>query len=189
MSSLVWPALDHLPSYRAALERGWSADNLRGPAAAKEELERIAADPQGFIASLVDREARGGPVTLPDGRQVARLPGFRRWIWDGEFCGSINFRWQHGTPELPPHVMGHIGYAVVPWKRGRGHATAALRALLDDARAEGLPWVVLTTDVDNLASQRVITANGGTLVERFIKPASFGGHESLRYRIVLEPRA
>ena len=31
---LVRPTLSHLPSYRAALERGWSADNVRGPAAA-----------------------------------------------------------------------------------------------------------------------------------------------------------
>lgn len=182
---LVWPTLAHLPSYRAALERGWSADTVRGAAAAREELERIDADAPAFIASLVDREARGGPVTLPDGRQVARLPGFRKWIWDGEFCGSINFRWQHGTPQLPPHVLGHVGYAVVPWKQGRGYATAALRALLDDVRAEGLAWIDLTTDLDNLASQRVITANGGTLVEQFTKPASYGGKQGLRYRIML----
>lgn len=183
---LVWPTLAHLPSYRAALERGWSADTIRGAAAAREELARIDADAPAFIASLVDREARGGPVTLPDGSQVARLPGFRKWLWDaGEFCGSINFRWQRGTTDLPPHVLGHIGYAVVPWKQGRGHATAALRALLDDVRAEGLPWVELTTDEDNFASQRVITANGGTLVGRFVKPAAYGGKPSLRYRIVL----
>jgi predicted acetyltransferase len=183
---LVWPTLAHLPSYRAALERGWSADTVRGVAAAREQLARIEADAPGFIASLVDREARGGPVTLPDGSQVARLPGFHKWLWDtDEFCGSINFRWQAGTPELPPHVLGHIGYAVVPWQQRRGGATFALRALLDDVRVEGLPWVELTTDEDNVASQRVITANGGALVERFVKPAAYGGKPALRYRIVL----
>lgn len=185
---LVRPAPGHLASYRAALERGWSADTVRGAAAAHEELQRIAADPAGFLASLDDREARGGPVTLPDGRQVPRLPGYRRWVWDGEFCGSINVRWQRGTPALPPHVLGHIGYAVVPWKQGRGCATFALRALLEEFRAEGLPWVELTTDAGNLASQRVIAANGGTLVERFDKPAAYGGQPALRYRIALDPR-
>ena len=106
-------------------------------------------------------------------------------MWDGEFCGSINFRWQRGTTALPPHVLGHIGYAVVPWKQRLGHATSALRQLLDDVRAEGLAFVELTTDPDNLASQRVIEANGGVLRERFTKPAQYGGVEGLRYRIVL----
>jgi predicted acetyltransferase len=41
-------------------------------------------------------------------------------MWDGEFCGSIGLRWLPGTEELPPHCLGHIGYAVVPWKRRLG---------------------------------------------------------------------
>ena len=73
--------------------------------------------------------------------QVARLPGYRRWLWDGEFCGSIDFRWQPGTTALPPHCLGHIGYGVVPWKQGRGYATRALSLLLPAARAEGLAFV------------------------------------------------
>jgi predicted acetyltransferase len=106
-------------------------------------------------------------------------------MWDGEFCGTIGFRWQPGTPELPPHCLGHIGYAVVPWKRGRGYATQALAGILPDAIAEGLPYVELTTDAVNVASQRVIEANGGRVVEQFNKPAHYGGAESLRYRIAL----
>jgi predicted acetyltransferase len=106
-------------------------------------------------------------------------------MWDGEFCGSIGFRWQPGTTELPAYCLGHIGYAVVPWKRGRGYASRALKLLLLEVKEEGLPHVEITTDADNLASQRVIEANGGTLVERFQKPAVYGGAESLRFRIVL----
>ena len=64
-----------------------------------------------------------------DGTTVPRLPGYLKWMWDGEFCGVIGFRWQPGTEALPPTCLGHIGYAVVPWKRGRGYATAALLAL------------------------------------------------------------
>ena len=122
---LVWPSSQHLPSYIAALERGWSPDNVRGVAAAREELAKIHADPRGFLESMVDREAKAGPVLLPDGSTVARIPGYRRWLWDGDFCGSISFRWQPGTAELPAHCLGHIGYAVVPWKQGRGYATMA----------------------------------------------------------------
>jgi predicted acetyltransferase len=182
---LVRPGALHLPSYVAALRRGWSADNLRGAVAAQEELARIDADAERFLSALHDREARGGPVTLPDGSQVARIPGYRMWLWDGEFCGSIGLRWLPGTAALPPHVLGHVGYAVVPWKQRRGHATAALALLLPLAREEGLPFVELTTDPDNVASQKVIVANGGVLVERFRKPQAFGGREGLRYRIAL----
>ncbi|NBQ91236.1 MAG: GNAT family N-acetyltransferase, partial [Betaproteobacteria bacterium] len=47
---LVRPTEEHLSSYIAALESGWSADNVRGSAAAWEELERIRADASAFLA-------------------------------------------------------------------------------------------------------------------------------------------
>jgi predicted acetyltransferase len=182
---LVWPARAYLASYAAALERGWSPDNIRGADAAREQLDRIAADPDAFIASLVDREARGGPIALKDGTQVPRLPGYQMWIWDGEFCGSVGARWQPGTEALPPHCLGHVGYSVVPWKQRRGYATEALRRILPLLAEEGLRYVEITTDPDNMPSQRVIEANGGALVEEFVKPASLGGTPGLRYRINL----
>ena len=175
-----------LPQYVEALKRGFSPDNVRGRAAADEQLARIAEDPDGFLATQDDLEARGPPLTLPDGTVVKRLPGYYRWIWDGEFCGTVGFRWAPGTPNLPPHVLGHIGYAVASWKQGRGYATRALALILPEARAVGLPYVDLTTDPANVASQRVIEANGGVLVERFTKPAAYGESlEGLRYRIAL----
>lgn len=181
---LVRPAAAHLPSYVQALQRGWSPDNLR-PAAARDELAQIERDPEVFLAGQEDREARRPPIVLPDGSTVPCLPGYRRWMWDGEFCGTTGVRWQPGTAELPPHCLGHIGYAVVPWKRGRGHATRALRMLLEEVKQEGLPYVELTTDPTNHTSIRVIEANDGVLVERFHKPAVYGGSESLRFRIAL----
>jgi len=182
---LVRPTKDHLASYVAALERGWSADNVRGIDAAREELTKIEIDPEAFIASLEDREAKGAPIKLPDGSFAVRIPGIRRWLWDGEFAGSIGLRWQPGTTALPPTCLGHIGYAVVPWKQGKGYAKRALELLLPEAAAEGLPFVEITTDPENIASQRVILANGGILVEEFTKPPQFDGKPCLRYRIAL----
>src|SRR3954462_8936262 len=147
---LVRPGPEHLASYVTALERGWSYDNERGVEAAREELSRIRADSATFLASMEDREAKGPPITLPDGSVAKRLPGFRRWLWDDEFCGSIGVRWQPGTAALPPYCLGHIGYAVVPWKQRLGYA-----------KAVGLPYVEITTDPDNVPSRRVIEANGG----------------------------
>jgi predicted acetyltransferase len=182
---LVQPAAPYLPGYREALRRGWSPDNVRGTAAALEELQEIERDPLLFLEGLTDPYGRGPPIILPDGSQVPRLPGFRLWIWDGEFCGSVGFRWQPGTPELPPYCLGHMGYAVVPWKQRLGYATRALALLLPFARARGLPYVELTTDPDNVPSQRVILANGGVLHSRFRKTEHYGHSEGLLYRIHL----
>jgi predicted acetyltransferase len=184
---LLKPGFDYLPSYRAALERCWSPDNTRDEVAA-EHLARIDQDAAGFLAELDDPEARGGPFRAPDGTLLQRLPGFFRWVWDGEFCGSVGLRWQNGSSELPPHVLGHIGYSIVPWKRRQGHATRALRLLLPMARERGLDYVLLTTVPDNLASQRVIIACGGRLLGRYRKPEAYGGGEGLHYRIDLIAR-
>jgi predicted acetyltransferase len=182
---LVKPAVAFLPAYVAALERGWSPDNVRLAEAAREQLDAIRTDPAAFVAGLDDPEAKAGPVTLPDGSTVARLPGFRRWMWDGDFCGSIGFRWQPGTSDLPAYVLGHIGYAVVPWKRGRGCAKRALALMLNEARETGMSYVEVTTDPDNLISQSVIRANGGTFVERFRAHPAYGDKDELRFRIEL----
>lgn len=181
---LVWPDARYLAGYAGALRQGWSPDNLR-PQATLEHLARIAEDPERFLAEQVDREAKGPAITLPDGSTVPRLPGYQMWMWDGEFCGAIGLRWQPGTTELPSYCLGHVGYSVVPWKRRRGYATRALELFLPHAQAEGLAYVEVTTDADNVASRRVIETNGGILVERFQKAKSHGGTESLRFRIPL----
>lgn len=182
---LVRPAFPYLHGYVDALQREWSPDNMRGAAAAREELREIARDPGEFLASLTDPEAKGPPIILPDGARVPRLPGFRLWMWDGEFCGSIGLRWQPGTTELPSYCLGHIGYAVVPWRQRRGYATCALGLVLPMARNLGLAHVDITTDPDNLASQRVIAANGGILQGRFCKGRAYGDREGLLFRICL----
>jgi predicted acetyltransferase len=182
---LVRPAAEHLPSYVAALRAEWSPDNIRGAIAAREELARIEADADAFLAGMEDLDGTGPPIELPDGTEVRRLSGFHRWMWDGEFAGTIDFRWEPGTTDLPPTCLGHVGYGVVPWKRGLGYATAALRLMLAEVRFAGLAFVELTTDVDNVVSQRVIEANGGVVHEQFLKPAAFGGKLALRYRIAL----
>ncbi len=184
MMKLVWPAAEYLASYRDALHEGWAPDTRRAESTA-EELHEIARDANHFLARQVDREAKGEPIILPDGSFVPRLPGYRKWIWDGEFCGLIGFRWQPDSNSLPPHCPGHIGYSVVPWKRKNSYATCALQQLLVDVRLEALDYVELVAQSGNIASQKVIEKNGGKLIERFHDSNAHGGAESLRYRIEL----
>src|SRR5262245_57689195 len=109
---LLEPNIELLPGYAAALARGWSPNNVEDVSAT--QLASIREDAAGFLTSLLSQT---GTITLPDGSEVPRLPGRIRWMWDGEFAGHIGMRWQPGTDALPAHVLGHIGYAVVPWKR------------------------------------------------------------------------
>ncbi|MCT9935046.1 GNAT family N-acetyltransferase [Planotetraspora sp. A-T 1434] len=55
---------------------------------------------------------------------------------------------------------GEVGYWVAPWARGRGVATAAVRALSEWAFAHGLPRLALLAGVENIVSQRVAYAAG-----------------------------
>lgn len=183
---LLKPTTVLLPSYVAALEAGWSPDNVRKEVAAREQLHAIKMDAEAFVNALDDPSASGGPIPLPDGSSVARLPSIVRWTWDGDFSGTIGFRWQAGTAELPPYVLGHIGFSVVPWKRSNGYARQALSLMLLEAKGRGLPYVELTVAPDNLAPQKVIAACGGVLIERFKKTAAYGFEDAFRYRIQLE---
>jgi predicted acetyltransferase len=173
------PGLTHLPAYAAALARGWSPDNIRN--VSKEQLDAIRSDASAFIAAHTHQ---GGTIKLPDGSEVPKLPYRPRWMWDGEFVGSISLRWQSGADTLPDYVLGHIGFTVVPWKRRQGYATAALRLMLAEARSVGLGRVELTTDLDNIASQRVIAANGGRLAGQFTN-ARYGPQRKLLFVIEL----
>lgn len=153
---LVPPRRELLPSYAYALRRRWSPD--LDPGSVVRQLRELRTAPEVFLAGL---NRQGGWLTLQDGRRAPRLPGRLYWISDGAFSGSINLRHQPGVEALPPHVSGHVGYGVVPWKRRRGYATRALALLLPHCRAEGLRRVLVTCDDDNVASRRVIEANGG----------------------------
>ncbi len=180
---LVRPAPEHLPEYIAALKRGWSSNTTRDVSA--EELANIAADAGAFLRSMDDPKALAGDIKKPDGTLVKRLPSLKRFIWVGGFCGIVNLRWQNGTSALPPYCQGHIGYSVVPWKQRCGYATRALAAILPEARKIGLPHLEISTDVDNTASQRVITANGGILIKKAAMPDTYVNAIGLLYKIDL----
>jgi predicted acetyltransferase len=182
---LLTPTVALLPGYLDAVERHWSATSRDPVVPSPQTLEAIRSHPTAFLATLTDPAAKGPPITLPDGSEVPRLPSQQFWIWDGGFCGIANLRWPLAGTALPEHVLGHVGYNVVPWRRGKGQATRALALLLPEARRVGLAWIEAVVDTDNPHSEKVILAHAGRLVERFRKPAAYGGGEALRYRIDL----
>lgn len=181
---IVKPKETHLASYTEALKRSIALGTIKIERA-QAKLSEMAADPKVFLAKQEDPEALGGDIRLPDGTNVPRIPEKTRFLWDGEVCGTINFRWQDGTTELPDYYLGHIGFQVFSWKRNMGYASKALSQILPEAIELGMPFVELVTNVENLSSQQVIAKNGGVLFERFVQHQAYGGVDGLKFRIYL----
>lgn len=58
---------------------------------------------------------------------------------------------------------GHAAYAIRKSKRGQGYGKLVLRELIKKVEEKEIDELLLTCDDDNLASRRVIEANGGKL--------------------------
>jgi predicted acetyltransferase len=85
------------------------------------------------------------------------------WVENDRFLGRLAIR-HRLTPALQ-NAGGHIGYDVRPSARRQGHATAMFATALPFARALGIHEALLTCDDTNVASRRVIEANGGRYLD------------------------
>jgi predicted acetyltransferase len=83
------------------------------------------------------------------------------WIEGEQYLGRLAIR--HELNDFLRDVGGHIGYDVRPSRRREGHATAMLRAALPWAHDLGIDPALITCDLDNVGSIRVIEAAGGEL--------------------------
>jgi len=110
---------------------------------------------------LADLRGAALPTPFPDG-YVPQSTYW--WVAGDEYLGRLAIRHR-----LTSHLLaegGHIGYAVRPSARRRGHATAMLAAALPLAAALGIDTAHLDCEDDNVASRRVIERNGGWLERR-----------------------
>lgn len=113
--------------------------------------------PEGFAAYV---ESLRSAALEETPRPSHFVPSTTWWWVDGdEFLGRIALR--HRLNDRLLEIGGHIGYDVRPSARRHGHATAMLAAALPAAAAIGIDPALVTCDVDNVASRKVIEANGG----------------------------
>lgn len=111
-----------------------------------------------LIAKQRDAEQKG----IVDGWKV---PSTTFWLYaDGVPVGFGSIR--HFLTEALSQAGGHIGYGIAPQFRGNGYGNEILRLLLKKADEIGLEKVLVTVDLDNVASQAVALANGGVITGR-----------------------
>lgn len=141
--------------------RGSAEDGSTIGAELREFAHRWAV-PEEF-AAYVDRLRSQAleDSPRPDGHVPSTTPW---WIQDDDYLGCLAIR-HRLTPYLR-EIGGHIGYSVRPTARRRGHATAMLHAALPVANHLDIESALVTCDVDNVASRKVIESNGGALEDQ-----------------------
>jgi predicted acetyltransferase len=123
----------------------------------REFTRDLIGSPDGFAAMVRTVRAAADP-TAP--RPRGYVPWTELWMSDGdEYLGRTTLR--HELTEALFTWGGHIGYAVRPSARRRGHASAALRGMLGVCRDLGIDPVLVTCDEENVASRRTIEGAGG----------------------------
>ena len=131
-----------------------------------------AAWPHERIVSVFAAWERG--EQLPDGWIPCST-----WFLEhgGELLGVLSLL--HQLTEFLTRCGGHVGYAVRPSHRNRGYATRLLEVAVQRARERGIDRVLVTCDVLNIASVRVIEKCGGVLQDQLDDPAQ--GRVTARY--------
>jgi predicted acetyltransferase len=127
--------------------------------------ESDLADEEGLPATWIEDAAVDFDSFVARRREVRQaweVPVTELWFVDGAvYIGTLVIR-HRLTPTLA-RDGGHVGYHVVPRQRRRGHATQMLAQAKSICRDLGLVTLLITCDETNVASQRVIEANGGAL--------------------------
>ena len=98
------------------------------------------------------------PDAVPEGLVQATQYRFVREE-DRKIVGMIQIR--HYLNDYLAQYAGHIGYSVAPSERRKGYATKMLKTVLPICGKLGLGSVLITCNVGNEGSKKVILNNGG----------------------------
>lgn len=126
-------------------------------------LDRDPIEPWSDYVDRMERWRRG--IDLPDDR--VRAAFLVAWVGD-QIVGRASIRLE--LNEYLAHAGGHIGYAVLPQDRRKGHATEILRQCVIVARSEGVDDLLVTCSETNMGSRAVIEACGGEYESSVLDP-------------------
>ena len=174
---LVQPSGRHARSYVAALREGFRRGAQE--TVSERRIRQIEADFAAYIAAMTEQTGR---IRLPTGEVVPKVPFSVFWLVEGDaFIGEANVRHQLNAYLLKEG--GHVGYGIRPSRQRHGYGRLILALALEECRRLGLERVLLTCLQDNVASARIIEANGGELENVIDDPAGRGSLR--RYWIAL----
>lgn len=161
MTALVPPDVARWKAWAAMIEDFGGTEEMHG--SGHWNLEDAPVPTEAGCAAYV---AMTELTSTPD-LDGTRVPSTYFWITDGdggpgdEVVGFLHLR--HLLNDWLLEQGGHIGYAVRPSARRRGHAARALALGVRAAAGLGIERVLVTCDADNDASRRTIEAGGGVL--------------------------
>lgn len=145
---LIKPSLKYEKSYREAFAE---------PGIGRGDIQLMMPEKGESFADFINRmrdEAKG--VNL----KKRKVPASVFWLIDDEeFIGRFSVR--HKLNKTLRKYYGHIGYLVRPSKRRQGYGKKILELGLEKARKLGLTETLITCDLDNIPSRKIIEAHGG----------------------------
>lgn len=154
-ASLVLASAFYRISFVEALREGFR----RGVQAEKtpEEIEEIDGDFEAFVTAITDK---AGTIELPNGKTVPKVPYDVFWLVDGEtFIGEASIRYELNDWLI--EAGGHIGYGIRSGFQRQGYGKLILKLSLEKCRDHGIGSVLVTCNESNIASAKIIEANGG----------------------------
>lgn len=144
---LVRPSSRYKKSYTAALRE--SLRDTSNPAYVQDQIARISE-------YLTWWREIAGPRKRPS--------ALTYWLVDGrKYYGFVQLRPKAGGRD--PRIKSHIYYELRPSCRGHGIGKVLFKQALRKAYSLGLKRVLVSCDVSNVVSLRVINDAGGKLVK------------------------
>lgn len=149
MLQLVKPSKKYLKSFLKAIDDYRKDENHFGRGGIDPLIKSIEENKvDEYLQQLSDYE---NAKNLPEGW----VPETRFWLIDGEeFIGSFSIR--HAlTPHLEK-IGGHIAANISPKHRGKYSSFIGIKMCLEEAKKLDLDKVLMTCDVNNVASYKAI---------------------------------
>lgn len=154
MPTLVLPSLQYKASYLEAVTE-YQAEQRKNYL--DLDIEHLRSNFEQYLQQI---EAESKGIHLAPGY----VPHTVYWLVEGTtFLGRVDIR--HELNDFLRDEGGHIGYDIRPSERKKGLGSLALKLALEKAQELGLEEILLTCDVENIGSNKIIQKNGGQLSE------------------------